>query len=214
LTRIAIECCSAIVVLQESNIIHRDIAARNFLLTEFLKVKLSDFGMSKQLLVGNYYSVKSKENAIPVRWTAPEVLTKEKYSLESDRYSLGITLFEIFSKGKAPFSALSNKELLESLNQEKVPALEKPKFATEKQFEIIKQLVDVVAKNRPGMEATINGLKLEETKNKTTNEKKVIENDSPAENSYAFTTEKAVSSYVVAPSQTWMMLINEMLFCF
>jgi len=33
--------------MEGQSLIHRDIAARNFLLTETLKIKLSDFGMAK-----------------------------------------------------------------------------------------------------------------------------------------------------------------------
>jgi hypothetical protein len=43
------------------------------------------------------------------RWSAPEVLMKEKFSLASDRYAVGVTLFEIFSKGTVPFVNHSNK---------------------------------------------------------------------------------------------------------
>jgi serine/threonine protein kinase len=39
--------------LESASIVHRDIAARNFLVTDNLKVLLSDFGMSKQLEKGD-----------------------------------------------------------------------------------------------------------------------------------------------------------------
>jgi serine/threonine protein kinase len=132
LTRIVIQCCVAVLTLQKINIIHRDIAARNFLLTEHKDVKLSDFGMAKQSKSGSYYS--QNETAVPIRypntllfcflflffnllikkknnfrWCSPEVLLKEKFSLASDRYSVGITMFEIWSKGIVPFVTLTNK---------------------------------------------------------------------------------------------------------
>jgi serine/threonine protein kinase len=70
LMTIAKDCCSAVATLQSVEIIHRDIAARNFLLTKFLQVKLSDFGMAKQTVGGSYYS--QNETAIPVRYEINE----------------------------------------------------------------------------------------------------------------------------------------------
>jgi serine/threonine protein kinase len=43
------QCCSAVCLLVSHSIVHRDIAARNFLVTESLKILLSDFGLSKQI---------------------------------------------------------------------------------------------------------------------------------------------------------------------
>lgn len=49
---------------------------------------------------------------MPVRWCSAEVLARQKYSAESDRYAFGITLFEIYSRGGKPFPVWSNEELL------------------------------------------------------------------------------------------------------
>jgi serine/threonine protein kinase len=50
LVRLALGSSTALIALENNNYIHRDIAARNFLLTNDLRVKLSDFGMAKQVL--------------------------------------------------------------------------------------------------------------------------------------------------------------------
>ena len=51
--------------LHEKVIIHRDIAARNYLLTENFQIKLSDFGMSRSNSQ-TYYSTSG--GPIPLRW--------------------------------------------------------------------------------------------------------------------------------------------------
>lgn len=55
------------VYLESQKIIHRDLALRNLLVTENLVVKISDFGLSRQI---SYYKSDSKE--IPIKWSAPE----------------------------------------------------------------------------------------------------------------------------------------------
>lgn len=94
-------------VLQNANIIHRDIAARNYLVDEHKNVKLSDFGMARTIQT-NYYTA-SMSAEIAIRWSAPEVLQESKFSINSDLYSFGVTMWEIFMKGAQPFAVYSNK---------------------------------------------------------------------------------------------------------
>jgi len=116
-------------VLQTNDVVHRDIAARNYLVTEDKQVKLSDFGMAR--LTRNDYYKSTEESAIAIRWSAPEVLNGMKFTTKSDLYSFGITMWEIFMKGAVPFSGLSNKELAQRLLSGIVPSLEKPPISDE-----------------------------------------------------------------------------------
>jgi serine/threonine protein kinase len=91
-------------LLESASIIHRDLAARNFLVTENLKVLLSDFGMSKQLVHDD--AIYRSKNSVPlaVKWCSPEVMKSAQFSFASDRYALGVTLWEIFNKGMFVYS--------------------------------------------------------------------------------------------------------------
>jgi len=89
--------------LQQNKIVHRDLAARNLLVFQLdgnWSVKVSDFGMARKL---NDNSLYFTNTAIPIRWTAPEVISTGKFSKESDIWSFGITSWEIFTKGKLPY---------------------------------------------------------------------------------------------------------------
>src|SRR5690349_1565017 len=64
LLQIAMGASACVLFMEKKEFIHRDIAARNFLLMGNLEVKLSDFGMAKRS--NNYYT--KTNTPIPVRW--------------------------------------------------------------------------------------------------------------------------------------------------
>lgn len=54
---------------------------------------------------------------LPVRWMPPESIIYRTYSVESDVWSYGVVLWEIFEYGKQPWFGLSNHEVnYQSLN--------------------------------------------------------------------------------------------------
>ena len=88
--------------LSSRSIYHGDLACRNILLTENLVAKISDFGLSRRLYDKQSSDVKSDDD-LPFRWSAIEVLNMQNYSLQSDIWSFGVVLWEIFQLGKEPF---------------------------------------------------------------------------------------------------------------
>jgi serine/threonine protein kinase len=100
------------VALGTAGIIHRDLAARNVLVDEKLRVKIADFGLSRETSDGddrNYYRMKTNR-PLPLRWTAPEVVTKLSYSVRSDVYAFGVFVFEVYSFGAFPFAQIKNDQ--------------------------------------------------------------------------------------------------------
>ena len=93
--------------LSSKLIYHGDLACRNILLTEDLVAKISDFGLSRRLYCNFSTNVK-KDDDLPMYWSAIEVLRMENYSLQSDIWSFGIVLWEIFQLGKEPYLAKGN----------------------------------------------------------------------------------------------------------
>lgn len=95
---ISLQICDGMEYLASHHYVHRDLAARNCLVGENLTVKISDFGLSRDIYSSDYYRVQSK-SLLPVRWMPSESILYGKFTTESDVWSFGVVLWEIYSYG-------------------------------------------------------------------------------------------------------------------
>eukprot|EP00042_Codosiga_hollandica_P050868 m.616871 g.616871 ORF g.616871 m.616871 type:complete len:629 (-) comp58172_c0_seq7:292-2178(-) len=111
------EVASGMAYLEANNFIHRDLAARNILVGENHICKVADFGFAR--LVNNSETYKQEgQNKFPVRWTAPEAMSKNQYSIKSDVWSFGVFMIELVTYGGKPYDGMSNKEVVEALEKD------------------------------------------------------------------------------------------------
>uniref|UniRef100_A0A8C6UEB6 receptor protein-tyrosine kinase n=1 Tax=Neogobius melanostomus TaxID=47308 RepID=A0A8C6UEB6_9GOBI len=90
-----------------------------------LVVKIGDFGMSRDIYSTDYYRSVGGRTMLPIRWMPPESIMYRKFTTESDIWSFGVVLWEIFTYGKQPWYQLSNSEAIECITQGR--ELERPR---------------------------------------------------------------------------------------
>lgn len=104
--RFTAEASSGLAYLERMNCIHRDVAARNCLLSAKNEIKISDFGLADNKGMTIDHSL----DKLPIKWLAPETMQDKVYSLKSDIWAFGIMVWEIFADGDEPYPGLNNTQ--------------------------------------------------------------------------------------------------------
>ncbi|XP_017077953.1 ALK tyrosine kinase receptor [Drosophila eugracilis] len=101
--------------MESKRFIHRDIAARNCLLSSKgpgRVVKIADFGMSRDIYRSDYYR-KGGKAMLPIKWMPPEAFLDGIFTSKTDVWSFGILLWEVFSLGRSPYPGQHNTQVME-----------------------------------------------------------------------------------------------------
>ena len=107
----ASQIASAMQYLTSLNFVHRDLASRSCLVGKDFTVKLSDFGMSRNLYGSHYYRIQGNA-VLPIRWMATECFYG-MFSEKTDVWAFGITMWELFTLAKEkPYPNLSDQEMI------------------------------------------------------------------------------------------------------
>ncbi|XP_029903282.1 tyrosine-protein kinase SRK2 [Myripristis murdjan] len=110
----AAQVAAGMAFLEQQNYIHRDLAARNVLVGENNICKVADFGLARVFMMESESVYEAKEGSkFPVKWTAPEAIHDNKFTIKSDVWSFGILLYEIMTFGQMPYPTMSNYQVVQ-----------------------------------------------------------------------------------------------------
>jgi serine/threonine protein kinase len=159
-----IQITEAMCFLAEQNIVHGDLACRNILVFNYDEnipnnnlVKLTDFGLSRGSTIYTESATTSASTTmkiIPIRAAAPEVLEQQHsrstscYTEKADMFSMGVLMWEAYSKGSIPWVEESDDRRICSkvMNGER---LSRPTNCSDRVWKIILKCMAQSPTNRP-----------------------------------------------------------------
>ncbi|BFY99904.1 hypothetical protein BsWGS_02939 [Bradybaena similaris] len=106
----AYQLSTALSYLESKKFVHRDIAARNVLVSGHDCVKLGDFGLSRWVEEQSYY--KASKGKLPIKWMAPESINFRRFTTASDVWMFGVCIWEILMYGVKPFQGVKNNDVI------------------------------------------------------------------------------------------------------
>ncbi|KAL4226642.1 hypothetical protein ACF0H5_014623 [Mactra antiquata] len=142
-----IDIAEGMAYLSELKFVHRDLACRNCMLNEEFRVKVADFGLSRDIYEKDYYASESKKTMLPVKWMAIECLEKGKYSSKSDVWSFGIVLWELMTRGVNPYPEVDNWDIVRYLKQGR--RMPQPQYCPDALYTIMRKCWHPNSKQRP-----------------------------------------------------------------
>ncbi|KAJ8306583.1 hypothetical protein KUTeg_017128 [Tegillarca granosa] len=143
---IALQIAAGMVYLSERGYVHRDLATRNCLVGDNMAVKISDFGLARSVHSIDYYKG-SENDAIPIRWMPLESILYNKFTVESDVWSFGIVMWEIFSFAWQPYYGMTHEEVVEFVKEGKVLAC--PENSPKQVYDLMRLCWSRKPTNRP-----------------------------------------------------------------
>ncbi|KAL3851745.1 hypothetical protein ACJMK2_015458 [Sinanodonta woodiana] len=116
-------------------------------LDEELRVKVADFGLSRDIYERDYYTSDNKKSKLPVKWMAPESLEKGSYNSKSDVWSYGVVLWELMTRGVNPYPEVDNWDIVRYLKKGR--RLPQPQYCPDQLFTVMQKCWLMDAHSRP-----------------------------------------------------------------
>ncbi|XP_072946073.1 tyrosine-protein kinase Dnt-like [Epargyreus clarus] len=108
--RMALHALDGLAYLHTQHVLHKDVAARNCVVDENLRVMIADNALSRDLFPGDYHCLGDNENR-PIKWLALEALSKRQFSPAADVWALGVLLWELTTLAHQPYAEVDPFEV-------------------------------------------------------------------------------------------------------
>lgn len=136
---------TALSYLESKKFVHRDIAARNCLVSSHNCVKLADFGLSRWIEDRSYYE--ASKGKLPIKWMAPESINFRRFTSQSDVWMFATCIWEILMLGVKPFAGIKNSDVIDRIeNGERLPL---PPDCPPRLYSLMSQCWSYVPSKRP-----------------------------------------------------------------
>ncbi|ELU06579.1 hypothetical protein CAPTEDRAFT_45220, partial [Capitella teleta] len=150
LTAFAVHVASGMDFVSSQGLLHRDLAARNVLVSDELVCKVSDFGLSRDVINCREYESKTKR-CLPLRWMSPESLFDNIYSTKSDVWSFGVLLWEIVTLGSSPYPGMTGRDVMEMIDQGY--RMDRPRHCPKPLYDVMRDCWSAEPNARPSFKA-------------------------------------------------------------
>ena len=114
LVDIAAQVAAGMAYLEKENYIHQSLTASNVLVGENGEFKVTDYGLTRAFIYDPYDEA---SYVYPIKWTAPEAILYNRFSIKSDVWSFGILLTAIITKGQILYPGMSSTEVLQQIQK-------------------------------------------------------------------------------------------------
>ncbi|XP_046484566.1 inactive tyrosine-protein kinase 7 [Neodiprion pinetum] len=115
---LSIQAAKGLKHVADNRLVHKDIAARNCLISSNFSIKISFPCMTKEPYHQEY--AKHRNRVIPLRWLPYEAVYEDEYSTKSDVYSFSCLVWEMFHQGELPFNKLNDDSVLSQLKTQRL----------------------------------------------------------------------------------------------
>lgn len=150
------DTASGLAFIHSQGFLHRDVAARNVLLSSRLRAKVSDFGLARELEESSDY-YRSRGGQLPVRWTAPEALESRKFSAATDCWAFGVLMYEVWTEGAQPYGEWNNMQVWANVVDGRI--LEAPVGCPPAVYNVMKQCWQKDPQQRPSLATLLQTLR-------------------------------------------------------
>ena len=135
--------------LEKYGIIHCDVKAKSILIDAHFVCKIASFSKARCLKPGesSYVPPSNVSVNLPIKWAAPEILSKRKFSIKSDVWAFAVLLSEVFSRGTTPYPNMDNAKVKNDV--QKGIKMVQPSECPNEVYEVMKCCFELHAKNRP-----------------------------------------------------------------
>ncbi|KAM4816412.1 inactive tyrosine-protein kinase 7 isoform 4-T4 [Urocitellus parryii] len=141
--------------LSNNRFVHKDLAARNCLVSAQRQVKVSALGLSKDVYNSEYYHF--RQAWVPLRWMSPEAILEGDFSTKSDVWAFGVLMWEVFTHGEMPHGGQADDEVLADLQAGK-SKLPQPEGCPSKLYRLMQRCWALSPKDRPSFSEIANSL--------------------------------------------------------